>query len=63
MRALLLSACLLLPAVAPLQAQAASTHKSHSLTWGPAPAVFPKGAKMAVVRGDPAKAAPFTIEL
>ena len=62
MRALLLSACLLLPA-ATLHGQAASVHKAHSLTWGPAPAVFPKGAKMAVVSGDPAKAAPFTIEL
>ena len=53
MRALLLSACLLLPA-ATLHGQAASVHKAHSLTWGPAPAVFPKGAKMAVVSGDSA---------
>src|SRR3954451_8289530 len=62
MRALLLSASLLLPA-ATLHAQSASVHKSHALTWGPAPAVFPKGAKMAVVSGDPSKAAPFTVEL
>ncbi len=33
------------------------------LQWGPAPAVFPKGARMAVVSGDPGKAAPFTVEL
>ena len=33
------------------------------LKWGPAPAVFPAGAKMAVVKGDPSKAAMFTVEL
>src|SRR6266700_5708216 len=33
------------------------------LKWGPAPAVFPKGARRAVVSGDPGKAAPFTVEL
>jgi hypothetical protein len=62
MRASLLSTSLLLWA-ATLHAQAASAHKTHSLNWGPAPAVFPKGAKMAVVSGDPSKAAPFTVEL
>jgi quercetin dioxygenase-like cupin family protein len=34
-----------------------------SLQWGPAPAVFPAGAKMAVVSGDPSKAEPFVVEL
>ena len=62
MRVPLLTACLLLSAVA-LQAQAASSHKTPTLTWGPAPAVFPKGAQMAVVSGDPSKAGLFTIEL
>jgi quercetin dioxygenase-like cupin family protein len=62
MRALPISALLLLWTVT-LQAQAASTHTNHKLTWGPAPAVFPKGAEMAVVSGDPSKAAPFTVEL
>jgi hypothetical protein len=33
------------------------------LHWGPAPAVFPPGAKMAVVSGDPSKAGSFTIQL
>ena len=33
------------------------------LRWGPAPAVFPPGAKMAVVSGDPSKAGSFTIQL
>lgn len=40
-----------------LQAQAAK------LKWGPAPAVFPAGAKMAVVSGDPTKSGPFTAQL
>lgn len=31
--------------------------------WGPAPAVFPKGAEFAVLQGDPGKAEPFTVRL
>ena len=61
MRVPLLSVGMLFCAVA-LHAQGASAHKS-ALSWGPAPAVFPKGAKMAVVRGDPSKADQFTVEL
>lgn len=45
-----------------LTAQAASA-ASPARHWGPAPAVFPTGAKMAVVQGDPGKAGLFTIEL
>ena len=33
------------------------------LKWGPAPAIFPAGAKMAVLQGDPSKAEPVTIRL
>ena len=33
------------------------------LKWGPAPAVFPKGAKLAVLSGDPSKPGPFVIRL
>jgi quercetin dioxygenase-like cupin family protein len=62
MRALSLSACLLLWTVT-LHGQAYSSPKDATLTWGPAPAVFPAGAKMAVVSGDPGKADMFTIEL
>lgn len=62
MRPLLLSACLLLSTVT-LHAQSASHARTHSLSWGPAPAAFPTGAQMAVVSGDPGKAAPFTVEL
>jgi quercetin dioxygenase-like cupin family protein len=34
-----------------------------ALQWGPAPPVFPPGAQMAVVSGDPGKAGLFTIQL
>jgi len=34
-----------------------------SLTWGPAPDVFPAGAKMAVERGDPSKSGEFVVRL
>ena len=61
MRVLSLSAGLLLWAVT-LHGQA-NSNKDTALTWGPAPAVFPSGAKMAVVSGDPSKAEMFTIEL
>jgi quercetin dioxygenase-like cupin family protein len=67
MRAVSLSACLLLWAVTlhgqSTYGQTASSHKATKLSWGPAPPVFPAGAKMAVVDGDPSKAAPFTVEL
>ena len=46
----------------------AQDHKTHATTadstqWGPAPAVFPKGAQMAVLSGDPGKSGPFTVRL
>ncbi len=61
MRALSLSLALLVWATV-LHGQAASSHHE-PLVWGPAPAAFPTGAKMAVVAGDPGKEAPFTVEL
>ena len=33
------------------------------LKWGPAPAIFPAGAKMAVLSGDPSKAGQFVVRL
>jgi quercetin dioxygenase-like cupin family protein len=33
------------------------------LKWGPAPAVFPKGAQMSVLSGDPGKSGIFTVRL
>ena len=36
---------------------------SMALKWGPAPDVFPAGAKMAVERGDPTKSGEFVVRL
>ncbi|HKE41800.1 MAG TPA: cupin domain-containing protein [Casimicrobiaceae bacterium] len=33
------------------------------IKWGPAPPSMPKGAKIAVLQGDPSKAGPFVIRL
>ena len=62
MRSLTFSAVLVLAAT-PLLAQDTTTAKPAALVWGPAPAVFPSGAQMAVVSGDPGKAAPFVVAL
>jgi len=50
---------LLVVAALPLQASLAQ----NAMKWGPAPAVFPKGAKMAVLQGDPSKGELFTVRL
>jgi len=63
MRAVGLSTCFLLALAAALQAQATPMEKPAAPKWGPAPAVFPAGARMAVVSGDPGKAEPFVVEL
>jgi len=60
---LTLSSALLVFASSALMGQATPAAQPTGLQWGPAPAVFPKGAEMAVVSGDPGKAAPFTVEL
>src|ERR1051325_8250925 len=36
---------------------------TRDVKWGDAPPVLPKGAKIAVLNGDPGKAAPFTMRL
>jgi quercetin dioxygenase-like cupin family protein len=33
------------------------------MKWGDAPAIFPPGAKMAVIEGDPGKNGPYTVRL
>lgn len=63
MRCLSLATGFLLMGLSVAQAQGAPATKEAALKWGPAPAAFPKGAKMAVVSGDPGKAAPFSVEL
>ena len=59
MRNLLLGSCVAALAVISAYAQM----NSNDLKWGPAPAVFPKGAQMAVLSGDPGKAGLFTVRL
>jgi quercetin dioxygenase-like cupin family protein len=63
MRSLHLASCLLVFAAPALLAQTTATAKAPALKWAPAPAVFPKGAKMAVVSGDPSQAQPFEVQL
>ncbi len=63
MRVLLAPASLLMVLTPVLAAQGTPKAKTDSLQWGPAPAVFPAGAKMAVVSGDPTKPGPFIIQL
>jgi len=63
MRAFSLSTCLLLAVTPAINAQGAPAEKPAGLHWGPAPAVFPMGARMAVVSGDPSKAGVFTVQL
>jgi quercetin dioxygenase-like cupin family protein len=48
---------------APGAARASSAAARGDLPWGPAPAVFPPGAEIAVLEGDPSKAEPFTVRL
>lgn len=48
-------AALVLPAVAHAQAP--------KFNWGPAPAVFPAGVRMAVLQGDPSQPGYFTVRL
>jgi quercetin dioxygenase-like cupin family protein len=58
---LLLFAC---AAAASAQSPAASHPASPpAIAWGPAPAVFPAGAQMAVLEGDPASTSLFTVRL
>jgi quercetin dioxygenase-like cupin family protein len=46
-----------------LTAGAHAQVNSTDLKWGPAPAVFPAGARMAVLSGDPSRSGVFVIRL
>src|SRR5207302_4394895 len=46
-----------------LDARGAPERQPASVHWGLAPAVFPAGARMAVVSGDPTRAGLFTVQL
>ena len=59
----LASFILLTFAAATASAQGAAKTGGDGLKWGPAPAVFPAGAQMAVVQGDPGSSSLFTVRL
>jgi quercetin dioxygenase-like cupin family protein len=44
-------------------AASAASAQAPALKWGPAPAIFPAGAQMAVLQGDPSGTGLFTIRL
>ena len=48
---------LAIPCIAPAQSAAPA------LKWGPAPPFFPKGARFAVVQGDPSQTGVYTVRL
>lgn len=52
----------LVAGLAPAQGQAGD-HTQPELKWGPAPAVFPAGAEMAVLQGNPGGSGLFTVRL
>ena len=47
----------------PLLSLLATAGPGDDIQWGPAPPIFPKGAEMAVLQGDPSKAEEFTVRL
>jgi quercetin dioxygenase-like cupin family protein len=57
----LVTSCLLAAAVAAPTLSAGA--QAPPLKWGPAPAIFPAGAKMAVLAGDPSKSGEYTVRL
>ena len=62
------SACAQAPDHGPVQPSAAvavsaRNSATQDLKWGPAPAIFPPGAQMAVMQGDPGSTSLFTVRL
>jgi quercetin dioxygenase-like cupin family protein len=47
----------------PLLSLVATAGPEQDIQWGPAPPIFPKGAEMAVLQGDPSTANEFTVRL
>ena len=62
-RTKMLKMALVLGGMLALAAPAQAQMNSADLKWGPAPPVFPAGAQMAVLSGDPGKAGTFVIRL
>jgi len=49
--------------LASLALTSAASAQAPAIKWGPAPAVFPAGIKMAVLQGDPGQSGMFTVRL
>jgi quercetin dioxygenase-like cupin family protein len=47
----------------PTDASSSGTPAQQTVQWAAAPAIFPAGAEMAVMQGDPSKAEEFTVRL
>lgn len=60
---MLLLACAAYAGVGAAQADMQTMIAPKDIHWGPAPATLPKGAKLAVLQGDPGKEGPFVIRL
>ncbi|MFI5279479.1 MAG: cupin domain-containing protein [Gemmatimonadales bacterium] len=54
---------LALAALVAIALPVAAAAQAPALNWGPAPPVFPAGARMAVVQGDPGQTGMFTVRL
>jgi quercetin dioxygenase-like cupin family protein len=63
MRCITSAALLLAIAAAAASAQTATAAAPRAPKWGPAPPVFPAGAQMAVMQGDPGAKGLFTVRL
>ncbi len=40
-----------------------ASHAAPAISWGPAPAIFARGARMAVLQGDPSQPGVYTVRL
>jgi len=58
-----LGMCVLLTANAAFADDMKMPVNDKAMKWGPAPAVFPKGAQVSVLSGDPSKDAPYVLRL
>lgn len=57
------SACVLFVSLAAVSLPSQAMHPGDGYAWGDAPPVLQKGAKLAVLQGDPGKPEPYTIRL
>lgn len=63
MKTLLLASAIVVASAGAFAQQAHVIQTPKEAQWGPAPPLLPAGAQIAVLAGDPGKAAPYTIRL